>query len=205
MLDENGFDLWADGYDRAVGLSDEADSYPFAGYREVLSRICAAVLRKQRPSVLDVGFGTGVLTKRLYDQGCRIYGQDFSAKMLALAQEKMPDAELYREDFTKGLAQPLWRNTYDFVIATYSLHHLADKDKPEFLRAAQELLAEDGMVLIGDVAFRTRAELERCRQEAGDRWDADERYFVYDELAEELPKLRFEKISRCAGLLSLSR
>ena len=32
MLNEQGFDLWADGYDRSVGLSEEDGSYPFAGY-----------------------------------------------------------------------------------------------------------------------------------------------------------------------------
>ena len=31
MLDQKGFDLWADGYDKAVGLSDEEQTYPFAG------------------------------------------------------------------------------------------------------------------------------------------------------------------------------
>ena len=35
MLDNKGFDLWADGYDAAVGLSDEENSYPFAGYKDV--------------------------------------------------------------------------------------------------------------------------------------------------------------------------
>jgi len=39
MLDSKGFDLWADGYDRAVGVSDEENTYPFAGYREVLGGI----------------------------------------------------------------------------------------------------------------------------------------------------------------------
>lgn len=31
MLSSQGFDLWADGYDASVGLSDEENSYPFAG------------------------------------------------------------------------------------------------------------------------------------------------------------------------------
>ncbi len=39
MLSKEGFDLWADGYDRAVGLSDEENSYPFAGYKDVLGGI----------------------------------------------------------------------------------------------------------------------------------------------------------------------
>ena len=45
MLNHKGFDLWADGYDKSVGLSDEANTYPFAGYKKVLDadpkRFCA--------------------------------------------------------------------------------------------------------------------------------------------------------------------
>ena len=39
MLDNKGFDLWADGYDQTVGVSDEENTYPFAGYREVLGTV----------------------------------------------------------------------------------------------------------------------------------------------------------------------
>lgn len=46
MLSSKGFDLWADGYDLSVGLSDEADSYPFAGYRRVLGTIYASVMER---------------------------------------------------------------------------------------------------------------------------------------------------------------
>ena len=34
MLNNKEFDLWADGYDKAVGLSDEGNTYPFAGYKK---------------------------------------------------------------------------------------------------------------------------------------------------------------------------
>ena len=39
MLDNRGFDLWADGYDAEAGISDEENSYPFAGYKDVLGGI----------------------------------------------------------------------------------------------------------------------------------------------------------------------
>ena len=39
MLNREGFDLWADGYDKSVRLSEESDTYPFAGYRAVLGEI----------------------------------------------------------------------------------------------------------------------------------------------------------------------
>lgn len=92
MLDKKGFDLWADGYDKAVELSDEEKSYPFAGYKEVLGRIYRRVMAKKNPRILDIGFGTGTLTARLYEQGCEVWGQDFSERMIELAKAKMPGA-----------------------------------------------------------------------------------------------------------------
>ena len=88
MLNNKGFDLWADGYDKSVGLSDEANTYPFAGYKKVLAAIFQTVMQTPNASVLDIGFGTAVLTAKLYEQGCTIYGQDFSSRMIELASEK---------------------------------------------------------------------------------------------------------------------
>lgn len=204
MLNDKGFDLWADGYDKCVGLSDEEGTYPFAGYRKVLNTIYSAVLSAGQKTVLDIGFGTGALTAKLYEQGCTIYGQDFSRRMIELAQPQMPDATLCCGDFAKGLAPELMQRRYDAIIATYSLHHLDDAQKATFLRTMQALLNSGGCIYIGDVAFATRADLLRCRDEAGDDWDSDEIYFVYDELHAELPGLRFEQMSPCAGVLTLT-
>ena len=77
MLNNKGFDLWADGYDKSVGISDEANTYPFAGYKKVLALIFQTVMQTPNATVLDIGFGTAVLTAKLYEQGCTIYGQDF--------------------------------------------------------------------------------------------------------------------------------
>lgn len=205
MLDQNGFDLWADGYDRAVGLSDEEDSYPFAGYKDILGRIYQIIMAKGRSTVLDIGFGTGTLAQKLCEQGCEIWGQDFSTRMLELASAKMPGAHLFEGDFSQGLAEPLLRNSYDFIVATYSLHHLTDERKIALIRSLTPLLKEDGVILIGDVAFADRAALERCQTEAGEEWDEDEIYFVFDELKKTFPRLKFEQVSHCAGLLSLTR
>ena len=205
MLDKAGFDLWADAYDKAVGLSDEENTYPFAGYKEVLGRIFQIVLEKQNPTVLDIGFGTGTLTTKLYERGCVIYGQDFSSRMIELAREKMPEARLYQGDFSEELAEPLRRQRYDFIVATYSLHHLTDGQKAAFLRTLRGCLKEDGRILIGDVAFETREELERCRETAGDEWDGEEIYFVAEELKNTFPELSFTPVSYCAGILTLAR
>ena len=113
MLDNKGFDLWADGYDASVGLSDEDNTYPFAGYKKILGSIYKYIMQKPNASVLDVGFGTATLTTKLYENGCVTYGQDFSSRMIELASEKMPDARLYQGDFSQGLVDPLKQNSYD--------------------------------------------------------------------------------------------
>lgn len=203
MLDREGFDLWADGYDKAVGVSDEENTYPFAGYKAVLAAIYKKIREKTAPVVLDIGFGTGTLTARLYEKGCTIYGQDFSARMIELASEKMPNAHLYQGDFSQGLAEPLLKQRYDFIVATYSLHHLTDEQKIPFLYAMCNHLNPGGQIMIGDVAFENRFQLEQCRKDAGNEWDETEFYFVADELKKDFPALTFTKISHCAGILSL--
>ena len=203
MLDQRGFDLWADGYDVTVGLSDEENTYPFAGYKEVLGGIFRTVMEKRGAVVLDIGFGTGTLTAKLYENGCVIYGQDFSARMIGLAAAKMPEARLYQGDFAEGLAEELRVRKYDFIVATYSLHHLTDEEKVVFLKDLRERLTEGGRILVGDVAFSTREEMDRCREEAGEAWDDEEIYFVIEEMRKVFPELVFQPVSYCAGILTL--
>ena len=173
--------------------------------KEVLGLIFKAIMETTNAVVLDIGFGTGTLTMKLYEQGCSIFGQDFSARMIALASEKMPDAHLYQVDFSKGLVEPLQNRHYDYIVATYSLHHLTDAQKSVFLTELRDHLKENGKIMIGDVAFETRKDLERCRLAAGDAWDDEEIYFVAEELRKDLPGLSFMQVSDCAGILMLDR
>lgn len=205
MLNSNGFDVWADGYDESVRLADESDAYPFAGYATILREIYGRVCASGAKAVLDIGFGTGTLAAKLYQQGCDVFGQDFSSRMIQLAQGKMPRAKLYQGDFSLGLVQALKQQRYDAIIATYALHHLTDDQKVAFLQELLPLLQDNGCIYVGDVAFATRAQLEQCKAQAGDDWDASEIYFVYDELKQAFPQVRFEPVSHCAGLLTLKK
>lgn len=205
MLQAKDFDLWADGYDESVGLSYEEDSYPFAGYKEVLGSIYQIVMEKQHPSILDIGFGTATLTSKLYQHGCTIYGQDFSSRMVELAYEKMPNAKLYQQDFIQGLAQPLCQKQYDYIIATYALHHLTNESKIYFIESLLNLLKDDGKILIGDIAFETQEQLQQCQHTYSADWDDEEFYFVADEFKKVFPNLSFMKISHCAAIITLTK
>lgn len=205
MLDQHGFDLWAEGYDKSVGLSDEDGTYPFAGYKLILNEIYNRVLSHSGRRVLDVGFGTGVLTSKLYEQGCEIYGQDFSEKMIALAKSKMPKAQFVQGDFSLGVASELKERQYDAIVATYSLHHLTDGQKITMMKSLLSLLKEGGHLYIGDVAFETREELLQCRAACGEAWDEEEIYFVAEEIRKVFPAMDFEPFSYCAGILHLEK
>lgn len=205
MLNNKGFDLWADGYDQSVHLSDGDGTYPFAGYKQILNEIYNRTLASGGRSALDIGFGTAVLAAKLYEHGLSIYGQDFSEKMIEIAKGKMPEARLCLGDFSRGLVEELKQNQYDTIIATYSLHHLTDGQKVNLINNLLPLLNKGGHIYIGDVAFETRAELEFHRNQIGDGWDDDEIYFVVDELLKSFPQMRFERFSFCSGLLSLER
>ena len=203
MLDNKGFDVWAEEYDTSVKLSNEDNTYPFAGYNEIIYKIYKKVISKSNATVLDIGFGTGTLTQKLYQYGCDIYGQDFSLKMIELASNRMPNASLYQGDFTKGVVEQLKQRLYDFIIATYSIHHLKRDEKVKFLHELLSLLNKNGMILIGDVMFETQEQLEKCREELSDKWDNDEFYCVVSDLKKEFPNLQFERISFCSGIISL--
>ena len=62
MLDSKGFDLWADDYDKSVNLCEESNEYPFAGYKDVLGTIYQIIKSGPGMKILDVGFGTGILS-----------------------------------------------------------------------------------------------------------------------------------------------
>jgi putative AdoMet-dependent methyltransferase len=205
MLDGKGFDLWADGYDKSVNLCEEADEYPFAGYKDVVNEIYNTIHKKENARVLDIGFGTGVLTKKLYDDGYRIYGIDFSERMIEIAKTKMPNAILIQHNFAKGLPKELFNRRFDFIVSTYAIHHLTDTEKLELITQSLKCISADGMILIGDVAFGTRSELNVCKEKSGDDWDTDEFYIVFEELKLHFKedKVQFHKVSHCAGVITI--
>ncbi|WP_025786301.1 class I SAM-dependent methyltransferase [Sporosarcina sp. D27] len=205
MLTNQGFNLWADNYDQTVQISEENNLYPFAGYKKILNTIFNEVMQKENSNVLDIGFGTGVLTSKLYENGHQIDGLDFSSKMISIAQSKMPNANLFKWDISKGLPSEILENKYDSIISTYTLHHLTDEEKASFITNLIPLLKKEGKIFIGDISFETRVELDKCRQESIKYWDDDEFYFVYDEISSLLKyQCEFHPISHCGGVFIIS-
>lgn len=206
MLNKQGFDLWAGQYDKTVQLSEENNQYPFAGYKEILNTIYNEIRERENSEVLDIGFGTGILASRLYENGHRIDGIDFSPEMIAIAKAKMPEANLLEWDITEGLPHELAGRKYDAIVSTYALHHLSDEQKVDFLKNLRPLLTAEGKIYIGDIAFQTRADLEKCRKDSEGCWDESEHYFVCEEIKNSLENLfrcEFYPLSHCGGVIVL--
>ncbi|MGN7115737.1 methyltransferase domain-containing protein [Lysinibacillus odysseyi] len=203
MLSKQGFNLWANDYDKSVKVSEESGQYPFAGYKAILGSIFNEVMQGGKKNVLDIGIGTGVLAVQLAAHGHHITGLDFSKAMLETAKQKLPQAALYEWDLQDGLPPEIEQQRFDTIISTYTLHHFRDGEKVLLIQKLLNLLTPGGKLYIGDVAFSTAAELEGCREESIRYWDDDEYYFVHDELkplVEEFCYINFYPMSHCGGL-----
>ncbi|TWT13230.1 class I SAM-dependent methyltransferase [Planomicrobium sp. CPCC 101079] len=208
MLNKQGFNLWANDYDKTVQVSEENNLYPFAGYKDILDFIFNEAMQKNHSAVLDIGFGTGILASKLYEHGHYINGVDFSSEMIEIAKGKMPLANLIEWDITYGLPERLKAKNYESIISTYALHHLTDEEKKRFVQELLPLLAEGGKIYVGDISFQTRADLENCRNASINYWDEDEFYFVFEEIESALKgiaKCKFYPFSHCGGVIVISK
>lgn len=208
MLSKKGFDMWADNYDQTVQVSQETNSYPFAGYKAILNQLYNEIMKRELSVILDIGFGTGILANKLYENGHQIEGIDFSDRMIEIASRKMPKARLLNWDISRGLPSEVKEKRYDSIVSTYALHHLTDAEKKIFLEEVVALLKVDGTLYIGDVAFQTRTKLKQCRLDHLPDWDKEEHYFVADELINDINSfadVTFHQLSHCGGIFVIKK
>ncbi|UTC81858.1 class I SAM-dependent methyltransferase [Treponema denticola] len=205
MLDSKGFDLWSDNYDTQVEISDEENVYPFAGYKKVLGTVYEKVRKQNSKNILDIGFGTGILAKKLYDDGYNIYGIDFSNEMLKKAKQKMPNAELLQFDFTDGLPKEFKQKQFDVILSTYAIHHIDDEAKKLYILKLLKSLNPKGILIFGDVAFETEKDMEAARKKDYEEWDDEEYYLIAERFNLWFPHLKtdFIKISYCSGVFTI--
>src|SRR5436305_8432022 len=129
---------------------------------------------------LDVACGTGFLTRHLPGE---VVGLDQSARMLAVAGSRLPDAELVRRD---ALALPFAGDSFDRVFTSHFYCHLDAADRERFLhearRVATQLVVVASVPGAGDPVERYE---ERILND-GSRWTVLKRVFTGEQLAAEL-------------------
>ncbi|WP_199425674.1 class I SAM-dependent methyltransferase [Thermaerobacillus caldiproteolyticus] len=157
------FEAWADSYDQSVEGYDQEYREVFANYEEILNTVAT----KAGKVVLEFGVGTGNLTKKLLEQGKKVYGIEPSAPMRKKAYEKLGGhVSIEDGDF---LQFPLPQEPIDTIVSTYAFHHLTDEEKREAIANYGKLLAKGGKIVFADTAFRDRQAFERAIEEARKR------------------------------------
>jgi len=105
-------------------------------------------------AVLDVGCGTGTLAilakKRVGERG-RVSCVDPAAQLLASARRKAARARLSIDFQQAGIEQiPFPGQSFDVVLSTFMMHHLADDLKHQGLSEVARVLKPQGRLLVVD-------------------------------------------------------
>jgi demethylmenaquinone methyltransferase/2-methoxy-6-polyprenyl-1,4-benzoquinol methylase len=113
----------------------------------------AAVDGDRAPRVLELGCGTGNLTRVLLARGALVTAVDQNPDMLEVAREKLGQADgrlVLREMAVVEIADRLSPESFDAVAATLLLSELSEDEQDYVLRAARRLLRPSGRLAVGD-------------------------------------------------------
>lgn len=125
---------------------------PFGGDTRFRTRVVDAWSIRPGDRVLELGCGTGLMTRLLLDRGAVVTGVDRSRPMLARATARAPEATLLEHDV------PTFAPTgaFDRVILSYLLHELDRESRAATLVMARDALAPGGMVGLVDFDHSAR-------------------------------------------------
>ena len=167
------YDEWYEGLGRFDGL----DRTRWDEDVRELERIVAAL-----PSArtLDVACGTGFLTRHLRGD---VTGLDQSARMLAIAAERRPDATFVQGE---ALDLPFEDDSFERLFTGHFYGHLEEDQRVRFLAEAHRVAAELVVVDASRAHSPVAEEIQERILNNGSRWTVYKRYFEPDKLAAEL-------------------
>lgn len=103
-------------------------------------------------NILELGCGTGNLTKLLYEdyKDANYVCVDAASEMLKTTKERLPNAkiELIESTFEK---LDLKENSFDLIISSLAIHHLVDDDKQKLFNEIHKWLKPGGLFVLADV------------------------------------------------------
>lgn len=141
--------------------------------------------------VLEVGCGTGLLTKELTRSGAKVFSLDISQDLLKLAKDKAGDEKIV---FFCSSAYELGfkENAFDYVVGMSVLHHLdIDKALKEFSR----VLKDGGKIIFSEPnMLNPHIFLERTFFRERFHNTPDETAFIRFSLKRKLKEYKFRDI-----------
>jgi SAM-dependent methyltransferase len=144
-------------------------------------------------TVLDLGCGTGHLSRELVDRGASVVGVDNSREMVARARDRYGDVEGLR--FVHGDARSLvdavgTDDSFDAVFSNAALHWIAGPDHDAVLDGVARLLRPDG-VFVAELGGRGNVEsiVEAASRELDARGYEAENPWYFPSIGEYAPRL----------------
>ena len=119
---------------------------PFGGDTRFRKRVVSAWDIRPGDHVLELGCGTGLMTRQLIDRGGIVTAVDRSEPMLSRARRRAPEATFVTSDVTTFATD----DRFDRVVLSYILHELDAPARATALSLAKSALAPRGLVGIVD-------------------------------------------------------
>lgn len=135
-----------------IGFGYDALSWlvyaPLGGRAAMREQALDFVAIRSGERVLELGCGTGGVTRGLLARGAVVTAVDWSAPMLKRAELRAPRASFVKSEITAH--EPTER--YDVVLLAFVLHELAPQERARALGVARHALAADGRLAVIDHA-----------------------------------------------------
>jgi ubiquinone/menaquinone biosynthesis C-methylase UbiE len=150
-------------------------------WHEDVAALRAAVAALPPAKTLDVACGTGYLTRDLRGE---VTGLDQSSAMVEIASERVPGARFVVGD---AIPLPFADGEFERVFTGHFYGHLSEAERERFLDEARRVGSSELVVV--DSARRADVPAQRVDERVlndGSRHEVFKRWFVADELVEEL-------------------
>lgn len=161
--------------------------------RSELKEFASLIKRNGGRRVLDLGCGSGIQSKQLYDGGLSVVGLDLSPKMVDRARKRVPEAKFVVGDIAK-LSFP--KNSFDGIYARAALLHIPKNLIPKVLELVHKILKVNGVFYL--TVKEGTGEMEVKSIEKGQKVKRFFSFFKVKELRRLLESSNFQvlKISR---------
>ena len=116
--------------------------YQVRYFKKIQGRASQEIDLDKYESVLDIGCGTGALTKTLYDRGLRVTGVDPSPGMIGQARKKLKGTSIDLREIRAGEDLPFEDKSFDLVITSYVAHGLQPQERIALYKEMRRLARE---------------------------------------------------------------
>jgi len=142
------FEECATEYDRMI---EKIVPYYHEQHKIILSIIPFA--DKDEIKVLDLGIGTGVLSKLILTNypNSAIHGVDISEKMIEMSSKMLANYSNKATFECADIEKADYANDYDAILAGLAIHHLADENKRHFFKMMYNSMKVGGVFIIRDI------------------------------------------------------